>query len=533
MFYRGPIVPCSICDSTLVTAQIKEGSVDATLKPTVQMRRDLEAGLPPKTEVFPCDIFDETLVGNATLRCVQTGGPPTLQGSAQNCSRRTYEATEGFSYNQDPGWQNADADPETNCGGISLVSGFNPLISLPVEDVGRCQSAGSWATWGREAFVGSDWVDGEHERWGSFCVDCDVETGYEGGTATIRLYRDASCSPLSHSRKTRLAVDQCAFDSGRQVRYSATCDVKSFACPRPTPAVQVSTHRSLSPQRAATCASEPELLYAFGAEHVGMDKCVKISRNNTDGVTVYRSLRVCCTGSAARLRFYTDQDCTVPGPTDDNVEYQLGCNSITDDESGTLRHVKAVCSVPAHYCPPLRDIGNARATIAANADSEDEETGTNTGIAVLVVVAAIIVAAVVAGVIAAKFGWNYRKTLFGESDTGNAAFVKTVSQPKERSEKQKIFEQYRATSNKDADSPDGASVSTSDASNIAPSLPGSIGFHDDGTIGSPSYLNMLDLHCVYSASVNFKTHRFAHLQSKTPYTQPGWLRQLLLKTRST
>ena len=494
--YSGAIVPCSLCDSAIVTVHAVRGAaLDATLKPTAQMLRDMAAGLSQTTERVSCGNFDGTLVGDATLRCVQTAdGPPTLHGSASNCSRRTYAATEGFLYSQDPGWQNEASEPEMNCGGISLVPGFNPLIAVGIDAVGRCHSAGIWPTWIRESFVGPDWVDGEHERWGSFCVDCDVETGYEGGTATIRFYRGTGCNPLGHSRLTHLTVDQCAFDDGRQVRYTATCDVNSLSCPRPDSAVQVSTHRSLNPHRAATCTSEPELMHAFAAHNVGLDQCVQITRNNTATAIAYRSLRVCCTASVVRIHYYTDQDCNIPGHADDDIEYQRGCNSITDDESDTLRHVKAVCSatIPSHDCPSVHDV--ARATIIANPDNSNKQTGTtSTAGVVIVIVATVAAVAVAAGVIGAKYGgWDYRKTLFGES-SAVAVVNRGINPPKEKTEKEKIFEQYRAASYRDKSNQDADKrtrnqngSSTSDVSTKSrPLLPGSTTFDDDGTTIAP------------------------------------------------
>ena len=502
VIYSGANVPCSLCDSAIVTVHARGVVLDATLKPTAQMLRDMAAGLPPKTERVPCDNFDGTLVGDATLSCAQTAdGPPTLHGSASNCSRRTYAATEGFLYSQDPGWQNEASEPELNCRGISLVPGFNPLIAVGVDAVGRCQSADVWASWVRESFVGPAWVDGEHERWGSFCVDCDVETGYEGGTATVRFYRGTGCSPLSHSRLTHLTVDQCAFDDRRQVRYTGTCDVNSLSCPRPDSAVQVSTHRSLNPQRAATCTSEPELMHAFAAHNVGMDQCVQISRNNTATVVAYQSLRVCCTASVVRIRYYTDQGCNMPGH---DAEYQRGCNSITDDASGALRHIKSVCSatIPSHDCPPVHDV--PRPTIVTNADNSNEQSGTtSTAGVVIVIVAAVAAVAVAAGVTAAKFGgWDYRKTLFGESSTVAVA-NKGINQPKGKTEKEKIFEQYRAASFRDKSNQDAGKrtqnqdgLSTSDVSTKSmPLLPGSTPFDDDGTISALSIIQIW-LKCV-------------------------------------
>ena len=482
VYYTGPVIPCSLCDSAVVAVQTKGEVVEATLRPSALMLRDLEAGLSPRTETTPCESIDETLVGHVTLSCVDE--PPTLQGSAQNCTRRTYEATEGFRYSQDPSWQDDVPAAETECGGMSLVSGFNPLISVGVDGVGRCHSANAFPLWGREQFVGPDWVDGEHERWGSFCVDCDVETGYEGGTAILRLYRGAGCSPLSQSRATHLTVDQCAYSFDRQVRYTATCDVNSLLqCPKPDgAAVQVSTHRSVNPQRAATCASEPELLHAFAAENVGTDQCIAVSLNNTATAIAYRSLRVCCSVSMIRIRYYSDQDCRDAG---DGVEYPRGCNSITTDASETVKHVEAVCSsrIPAHHCPPLNDL--ALATIVDNADTSDEQTETVlTAVRVIVIIAVVLAAAAAAGLTAAKFGgWNYRKTLFGESSTVG---VEKVIEHKEKTEKQKIFEQYRAMSNDDADKRTETGFSpTSDANNM-PSLPGSTTFDDDGTIDALS-----------------------------------------------
>ena len=309
VFYAGPTVPCSMCDSAVVTVHARGDSVDATLSPSAQMLRESFIGT--RIERFPCASFDTTLVGSVGLRCVQASGGATLQASAENCSRRVYEATQGFSYHQDPSWSPEASNPETTCGGISLVSGFNPLLDVGVSGVGRCQTADTWPMWGRAAFVGPDWVDGEHERWGSWCVDCAVETGYEGGRATLRLYRGSGCSPLRLARSTELTIDQCTLDTGRQARYSAACDVRSSSCPRPDQALQVSVHRSNDQQRAALCASEPEFLVVVPSMYVGMEHCVKISRNNTFRTSAYASFQICCTPATVRIRYFSDLNCQV------------------------------------------------------------------------------------------------------------------------------------------------------------------------------------------------------------------------------
>lgn len=497
VFYSGPIVPCSVCDSATVTVQTRTDAVQATLRPTTRMLHDLASGLPATTETFPCVNYDSTLVGSLALHCVQVpNGPPTLHGSTENCSHRTYEATDGLLYSQDPSWQNAVADPDRNCGELFPVAGFNPLISVAVNGVGLCQSADSWATWVRKAFVGPAWEDGEHERWGSFCVDCpDVEAGYTGGTAIIRSYRGTDCSPLTQSRQTHLAMDMCTFDAGRQVRYSATCDVNSFSCPRPDHGVQISAHRSLNPQRAATCASEPELRHAFASDDVGMDHCVHISRNNTFGAMEYQSLRVCCTVSAIRIRYYTDRDCSVPGDTGDNVEYQRGCSSIADSVSDTPRHMKAVCSagIPGHYCPPLNILD--RTSLDTGADRSNAQTGTTfPAVAVLAIIAAVVAVVAVVGLIAAKFGcWDYRKTLFGQTDAGSVAVVNRVIQTKEKSEKEKIIDQYRTVVSQGVEAEQDVgkgsrtkSLTSEIRTESMPSLPGANSCIDDGAIDTVS-----------------------------------------------
>ena len=266
MFFSGAAIPCSVCDSAVATITGTDATVDVTLSPTVRMLRSWQAGeRPAQFEAHDCSSHDSTLEGRFSLRCVQSTsgaiGTRMLATDSSNCTRKAYAATHGFSYNQDPSWQDDAARPETSCGNPwTLVDTFNPLFRLPVQAVGKCGLAAEFSEWARAAFVGPAWTDGSHRKWGSLCVECSVEAGYEGGSAQVFFYSGTDCNRITFVRSAALVVDQCSHDTLRDARYTATCDVDSVgACPRPPAGMVVSKHTGDNAQRASTCMTEPEV----------------------------------------------------------------------------------------------------------------------------------------------------------------------------------------------------------------------------------------------------------------------------------
>ena len=266
VFFSGETVPCSVCDETSVTVGAVRPPKDVTLRPQqgVQLVSGYDRGGLGR-EAKTCESIDATLNGHVWLTCTDDDdGAPSLSADSSNCSRKVYSPVHGFLYNQDPTWQSDAARVEQGCGGLSRVSTFNPLVSLEIEQIGKCLSAAELPEWAREAFVGLNawpdgWPDGRHLVWGSYCVECAVEAGYSGGSATMIFYSDAQCTPSAFARQTPLVVTglgsegDCSFDSRRDRRYTAACDVATVgACPMPPSGVQLRRHL---PPRTAVSSS--------------------------------------------------------------------------------------------------------------------------------------------------------------------------------------------------------------------------------------------------------------------------------------
>jgi hypothetical protein len=186
----------------------------------------------------------------------------------------------------------------------------------------------------------------------------------------------------------------------------------------------------------------------------------------------------------------------IPGKHGDDVEYQLGCNRVMDE------NIRAVCSVPIAYCPPVNVM--TRSTFAASSESADDQIDdTIPAGTVLLLVAAIVLVLAIAIAVAVKSGWDYKKWLFGaDRPTADEAIASDKVEPKEKTEKDKIMEQYRAASYRDISSSkqseQGHPIAASELSSKSMSaLPGSIDHSDHLDFGDDN--DQEDVHTLTAA----------------------------------
>ena len=369
----------------------------------------------------------------------------------------------GFTFMQDPSWlQGSSTCPMTN---------INPLyvpmadFAMGVGEVGQCKPFNMRGLLSDilEQYTGT----GTGRNWRTIfmahCVECDTMPGDGASPFAISerrtaarhyFYADRGCDQLTLLYAEDYSLGRCT-DAPWGSNYLARCGVPSVgSCPKPAEGFTV---RQFANGADDSCALPIGRFVAWNGSDVG--QCVtdfSPLRVQTDFLpATVQGAKVCCTSQKATLYYYSDSGCNNPhDPSAD--ESQLGMEF---DLRGCHRHDDlgfpyfAECLVQLESCPPLREIEvidretAGRAFIAAGSDEDTEEAGLDL---MILVIALGAVVAVFGLMLATKSMWmsekqqaKLRKLLHGEEEV----VVKEEDlAPKEKSEKQKIMEQYRAVS---------------------------------------------------------------------------------------
>ena len=198
------------------------------------------------------------------------------------------------------------------------------------------------------------------------------------------------------------------------------------------------------------------------------------------------SAKVCCTPQTATLYYYSDNGCRTPhDPNTDQAQlgvvFNLGACEQRDSVS-TTSQLMATCAVARQECSPLEagDEDEVHASVEIVEESEsatDDESGSPT---TAVVSAGAAVVVIFGALWLTKSKWmtdsqqvKLKKLLHGSQEP---TLTERPIVAKEKTEKEKIMEQYRTVSFKDGGKPNRSDLKT----NSEPVLPGSANMELDG-----------------------------------------------------
>jgi hypothetical protein len=375
-------------------------------------------------------------------------------------------------YSQDPRWQlEENSGGDRVCSGGVLCStgrtpGFCPLgsqgvskgLELSVGQVGKCMSANSLPMNFRAKLVGSAATNRQSERWQSFCVECDVRTGWPGwsaaakdaASASIHWYSSSTCDSVSLVRRLDLHVDKCSTQVATNRRYWSVCDVFSkHRCPRPSGALVVRRYSrpAGSSVTTAPCAQgfvssnvEPDVTIIASVRTSALSLTTTTTTTGPSWVTEYRSchpintsatadggqqrqvaaevlrvglrlgllatappvrsVRVCCTSLAVRVHYFTDAACSARDRSQPGVEYKKGCHLHARDEEW---YDTSCSSVTTEGCPAIPQALSAALSDASAASSEPTHNNAMDA-AMVVVLVATVAALLLTMLVCRKFG---------------------------------------------------------------------------------------------------------------------------------
>lgn len=375
----------------------------------------------------------------------------------------------GFSFMQDPSW--SSSCPMTN---------FNPLyvpmddFAMGVGEVGRCKP---FNMRGRlqetlEQYTGSGIGRNWRPYFMAHCVECNTMPGDGASTFSVSegkttakhyFYADRGCDGMALLYTEDYTLGSCT-GAPWGSNYIARCGVPSVgSCPKPAEGFTVRQYINNADEPYESCRTPISRFVAWNGSEVG--QCVtdfSPSRVQSDFLpATVQGAKVCCTSQKATLYYYSDAGCSTPhDPSADEsqlgMEFDLGCHRHDDLNSLYL----AECLVQQATCPPLREMAVINdATVgrafAATWTDEDAEELAFDPMMLGTVVGAIVV---VFGLMwATKSKWmpekqqaKMHKLLHGEEEV---VVTEEDLAPKEKTEKQKIMENYRAVSFAEKNSP--------------------------------------------------------------------------------
>ena len=170
-------------------------------------------------------------------------------GGSSGSSGDSASGLPGFSYSQDPSWQQllpdgTGRDCVCTTGWVDRLQAFdtctpsdwaNPL--LRANETGACEPFSDLGdyTWrlklqgvGLSPGFASGVESATRDLWQGFCVSCDGS-----GSAQVHFYSDGRCSAQALTSSFQLETGGCTLDGSRSLYYTATCIPTELAEPCP------------------------------------------------------------------------------------------------------------------------------------------------------------------------------------------------------------------------------------------------------------------------------------------------------------
>eukprot|EP01043_Picozoa_sp_COSAG02_P044199 COSAG02_NODE_3924_length_6038_cov_15.373127_4_plen_444_part_00 len=417
------------------------------------------------------------------------------------------EPTLGFEYEQSPTWR-AGSCSDSAVGATEAM--YVPIadFGFDVGEVGSCKAFNRRGLLSEilSFYIGNS--QGKDMEWAfmAHCVECDTMPGdgrspyavREGhNQATHYFYASTDCDGLSllyaHDYTLGRSATSClASPSLDDTGYIARCgDPSTGSCPKPPQAGFIveeflrQSGEDLSP--GSSCQLPINRLVAWGATRAS--QCVSdfsLSRPGFLPSTV-RSAKVCCTPQTATLYYYSDDGCSTPhDPNADQAELGVvfnleACEQL--DSVSTTSQLMATCSIARQECPPLEEIrGEDEVRVWVDyVDESESATDDESGIPTMEVVSAGAAIVIIFGFLwLTKSKWmsdaqqvKLNKLLHGSQES---TLKERSVVAREKTEKEKIMEQYRTVSFKGGGKPNASDLKT----NSEPVLPGSANLELDG-----------------------------------------------------
>ena len=428
------------------------------------------------------------------------------------------EPTLGFEYMQSPTWTAGSCDMSAVGDAEAMYVPINDF-GLAVEEVGTCKQFNRRGLLDDilTFYTGNGRGRSMKVLFLAHCVECNTMPGdgyspfaaAEGRTsATHYFYASSDCDQLTLLYTEEYTLGSClASGSMDGTNYIARCgQPRVGTCPKPAEGFTIKEFADIE------CQLPVNRFVAWNASWVG--QCVSEFsplREKTGFLpSTARSAKVCCTAQTATVYYFTDAGCATPhDPNADEAELGMVIPLRTCARSDDLSsQYFATCAMIEEECPALGEVGEEesletrRSTDSTSGASSADETSDPTII--------IIVGCAIVGLLAilwlTKSKWmagdqqaKLNKLLHGAEEI--VAEERAV-EPKEKTEKQKIMEQYRAASFQDGAKQTGKDTTARLGSKSMSALPGATHFDEDGTSGiQTSHSNSMCLTCCTDLTV--------------------------------